>query len=82
MIREKIMDTIESMREFLGWCSVINIGILTLLTIPLLVLRDQISRVNAKLFDLGARSTHLEYYRFYRNTRLPYSCLILLRISH
>ena len=72
------MDTIESMREFLGWCSVINIGILTLCTIFVLVLRDPISRVNAKLFDLDVRSMHLEYYRFLSKYKIA---IFLLNIT-
>ena len=59
------MNIIESMREFLGWCSVINILILTLMGVGVFVLRDLISRVNAKVFDMDERSVSREYFRFF-----------------
>ena len=47
------MNTIEAMREFLGWCSVINNGVLTFSAIVVISLRGLVSRIHAKLFKRG-----------------------------
>ena len=69
------MITIESMREFLGWCSVINIGIMTLMGIFLLVLRNPISRLHAKLFDMDERSVSRDHFRFLAQYKIAYLVL-------
>ena len=58
------MNTIESIREFLGWCSVINIGIMTLAWILVVALRDPISHFQAKLFNLDERDISRACFQF------------------
>ena len=43
------MITIEALREFFGWCSVINIGLLILSVIFVVSLRGPISCIHAKM---------------------------------
>ena len=46
---------IEIIRGFLGWCSVINIGIMMLQTILIIVLRKALVKMHGKMFDLDEK---------------------------
>jgi hypothetical protein len=46
------MFSIDIVREFIGWCTVINIGILLIATIFLVLTRAPILKMHAKLFEL------------------------------
>lgn len=58
------MDTIDTIREFLGWCSVINIGILMFSSILIIAIRGFVSQTHAKLFDLDEGSVRLAYFHY------------------
>lgn len=49
------MNTIEVIREFFGWCSIINIGLLALSAILIIPLRKTVCRIHGKMFDLDER---------------------------
>lgn len=46
------MNKIEVIREFLGWCSVINIGLGLFSMILITPLRGPILRIHSKIFNL------------------------------
>ena len=58
------MNTIEAMREFFGWCSVINIGFLILAAIKLILFRGPISCIHAKMFKLDESNVSSAYLQF------------------
>ncbi len=58
------MNTIETMREFLGWCSVINIGLLTFSAIAVIALRGPVTRIHAKMFDLDESDLSRAYFQY------------------
>ena len=58
------MNTIEAMREFLGWCSVINIGLFILAAIKLALFRGPISSIHAKMFNLDESDLSRAYFQF------------------
>ncbi len=58
------MNTIEAIREFLGWCSVINIGLLIVSGILVVSLRGPVSRIHAKMFDLDESDTRRAYFQY------------------
>ena len=58
------MNTIEVMREFFGWCSVINIGLLMLSSILIIAIRGPVSRIHAKMFNLDESDTRRAYFQF------------------
>lgn len=58
------MNTIEAMREFLGWCSVINIGLLIFSSIFLVLLRGPISRIHGKMLNLDESDLSRAYLQF------------------
>jgi len=58
------MNTIEAIREFLGWCSVINIGLLILSSILIIAIRGTVSRMHAKMFDLDEIDIRRVYFQY------------------
>ena len=55
---------IETIREFLGWCTVINFGLMALVVVKLLLVRDWASRVHAKMFGFDEGSVREAYFQF------------------
>jgi hypothetical protein len=80
------MNTIEAMREFLGWCSVINIALLILATIKLVLFRGPISSIHAKMFNLDESDLSRAYLHFLAQykiailvfTVVPYFVLLIM----
>lgn len=58
------MNIIEAVREFFGWCSVINIGLLIFSAILVLSLRGPVSRIHAKMFDLDESAIRRAYFQY------------------
>jgi len=58
------MNKIELIREFLGWCSVINIGLGLFSVIFMIFLRDPISRIHSKMFNLDEADLSRAYFQF------------------
>ncbi len=58
------MITIETMTEFFGWCTVINIGLLTMSTILIIGIRGTAIRLHGKMFDLDEKSLSLTYFQY------------------
>ena len=58
------MNSLASLRELLGWCSVINIGVLVLSSILLVVMRGPVSRVHSRLFGLDTTDLSRGYLQF------------------
>ena len=56
--------TVDMLREVLGWCAVINIGLLIFSTIFVVSLRGPISRIHAKMFNLNESDISLAYFRY------------------
>jgi hypothetical protein len=58
------MNTIETIREFLGWCAVINIGLLMLSSISLIAICGAVSRIHANMFNLDEQYLSRAYFQF------------------
>ena len=56
--------TIEQITGFLGWCTVINAGVLLLATLALIMMKDFTTRVHAGLFDLEKRVLKEQYFQY------------------
>ena len=70
------MNTIETVTEFFGWCSVINVGLLTLSSILVIVIRGAALRIHGKMFDLDEKSlsqAYLQYLSQYKVAMLIFS---------
>ena len=64
------MNSIETIREFLGWCSVINIGMLFLSTIMLTVMRSWIIKIHANLTGVSEAELPRLYLEFLGNYKM------------
>ncbi len=77
---------IETIREFLGWCSIINIGVLALSSIMVVALRGAISRMHQKMFGLDEASVQRAYFAYLANFKIavivfnlvPYIALVIM----
>lgn len=64
------MDIIETMTLFFGWCSVLNIGILTITTILLIVFKNPISNIHSKMFGISNTDVVTEYFKYLGNYKI------------
>ena len=64
------MNSIETAREFLGWCSVINIGMLLLSTLMLTVMRSWIIKIHANLTGVSEAELPRIYLEFLGNYKM------------
>ena len=61
--------TIETFREFLGWCTVINLGFFIFATVKILLVRDWASKIHAKMFridEVSVRQIYLQFLAIYK----------------
>ena len=58
------MISIDTAREFFGWCTVINIGILLIATIFIAFARNTVSNIHSKLFKLSDADLSRSYFQF------------------
>jgi len=58
------MISIDTVREFFGWCTVINIGILLIATIFIACARGTITTIHSKLFKLNDTDLSHAYFQF------------------
>ena len=56
--------TIELLTEFLGWASVINIGVLLLSTVLVILMRGSISKIHGSLFGLNEADLGRAYFQY------------------
>ena len=80
------MVTIEALREFFGWCSVINIGILIFSSIWVVLFRGFVAGIHTKMFDLEERDLSRVYIRYLAQYKIaifilnvvPYFSLVVM----
>ena len=58
------MFTLQTLTEFLGWASVINISILLISSISLILMRESIMRIHSKMFGLDATHLPSAYFQY------------------
>ncbi len=58
------MSSLETFTAFLGWCTVINIGLLMVAAVVLGLMRGPISRIHAKMFDLNESDLSRGYFQY------------------
>lgn len=56
--------TLELLREFLGWCTLINIGLLAVSSLALITMRRFIAPLHAKMFGLNENQITDHYFRY------------------
>ncbi len=46
------MDSLETLRAFFGWCALINMGVLILVTLSTTLMRGSAVKTHARMFGL------------------------------
>jgi len=58
------MITLEVLREFFAWCSLISIGLFMFSAIFVVLLRQPIARIHAKMFGLKESDLSRTYFQY------------------
>ena len=69
---------IETLREFLGLCTVINFGLLIVSSVLLMALRDWVTKIHSKMFDLDEAWVRQSYFTYLANFKIAVIVLNLV----
>ncbi len=58
------MSSLQTLTAFLGWCTVINIGLLMFAAVVLGLVRGPISQIHAKMYDLNESDLSRGYFQY------------------
>ena len=58
------MDSLDAFTGFLGWCSVINLGMLAISSLALVLMRGPITASHGKMFGLSEADLSRAYFQF------------------
>ena len=80
------MSSIETLREFLGWCTVINMGWLIVTSVFLGPMRGMIAGIHSKMFGLSEDDLLRSYFGYVAQYKIavivfnfvPYIALVLM----
>lgn len=64
------MNNLSVITAFLGWCTLINYGILILSTVMLLACRDWVKGIHNKMFNIPESSLDTIYFNYLGNHKL------------
>lgn len=64
------MNSIDLWREFFGWASVINAGILIFTSILIVGLRGMISKIHGNMFGLSEEQVSVAYFQYLANYKI------------
>ncbi|RUM45901.1 MAG: hypothetical protein DSY46_01450 [Hydrogenimonas sp.] len=78
--------TVDILQEFLGWCSVMTIGLLLFYSIFITLLGRKIAPIHAKLFHLGENDILRAYFQYVAKFKIfviifnlvPYFALVII----
>jgi len=62
--------TINELTTFLGWCSILNIVLLTLSAILVILLKERIAKIHAWMFGLDQRIIQQMYFQYLANYKI------------
>lgn len=58
------MDSVQTVSAVLGWCTVLNMGMLMFASVLLIVLGRPIKRIHARMFDLPDEDLSRAYFQY------------------
>ena len=64
------MQSINEITSFFGWCSVINIGLLSYMTLMLTLFRTFVKNLHAKMFGLSEIDLDKAYFNYLANYKI------------
>ncbi len=72
------MQDIDTLTEFFGWCSIINIAMLCIATLMLTLMRDFVSGIHSKMTGLGQSELSVAYFQYLANYKIAILLLNLV----
>jgi len=72
------MENIQTITTFLGWCSVVNLGIYLLTALALMGFRNPVKKIHSKLAAVSGERLDELYFNYLANFKLA---LIILNIT-
>lgn len=64
------MNSIETLATFIGWCAVINIGIILVALAFFSVAREWMVRISVKIFDVSDDEAKVTLFRVFQQYRI------------
>lgn len=58
------MEPLETITAVLGWCTLINFGVLMLSSLALVFFRERLIRIHGRMFGLPVEQLGREYFRY------------------
>ena len=62
--------TLDALTAFLGWCTVINIGVMLISVLAITVFKKSVIRLHSKMFGVNPDDLPLIYFNFIGNYKL------------
>ncbi len=72
------MNSMETLTEFLGWCTVINLGILLLASLFLATMRGWAARIHSRMFGLSEENLLRLYAQYLAQYKIAFFVLNLV----
>ena len=82
------MISIDTLTAFLGWCTVLNIGMLSLTIFLVTVLKEPLIKAHVRLFGVNRENLQLSYFQYLGHIKIaifmlnlmPYIALKIIKI--
>ena len=58
------MNSLETLTTFLGWCTVINIGVLLVASIFVTLMRGPVAKMHSKMYGLDDAELSRQYFQY------------------
>ena len=69
------MNSIETLATFLGWCTVINVGVILLGALFFGVLHEGIGEISARIFGITREEAKTTFFRVFHQYRVAVAVL-------
>ena len=72
---EDTVNSIDTLTTFLGWCVVLNIGVMLVAVLLVSVAHDAVGKLNAKLFGVSDEEVNVTLFRVIQQYRVAVAVL-------
>lgn len=66
------MDSIEFLREFVGWCTVINLLVLIVASLVITAFKKPISKLHGDITELDKKTLDQAYFNYLANYKIAF----------
>ena len=64
------MTSLETLTAFLGWCTLINFGLLIIAAVAIVLMRGSISGIHSSMFRLEQNELSSAYFQYLANYKI------------